>query len=168
MNNYEPRKRSLPKADITGFTPPEIIKSPRYSRDDLSLIRNIQNELVDSGVITSDIAMSEDTEQTLEELIAVLREANESAKSERDFNPDFYDENITEELEEQERELVEDFDNPALDGVDDYGNKVYDDMREVSEEGYFPHDFTPTVNEGKSGTVRVRLPDGTEVIGEIV
>lgn len=193
--------RRIPEARLDDdFTPPRLIHSSPFPTEDVTLIRSLQGQLVNSGVITSDVAMSEDTEQTLEDLISVLREANSHAKSERDFNPEFYDKSAEQVLddEDENRELSgQDFENEILDGLDDYGNKVYDDGQEQVKASFSSHQAFQKVPEGlphvpdENGThetehespaagngdgsarpdgnkVRVRLPDGTEIIGEIV
>lgn len=162
--------RSLPKADISNFVPPEIIKRKKCSAEDFSLIISIKNELVDNGVISSEIFMSDVDNQTIDDLVSMFSEANAGAVSERDYNPEFYSQFATDELEEQERVLEYDFENPALDGVDDYGNNMYDEysnVRERTAEDYFPRSVRdsvifekPSLDDG-----HVRLPDGTEITG---
>lgn len=193
--------RRIPEArPDDDFTPPRLIHSSPFPTEDVTLIRSLQGQLVNSGVITSDVAMSEDTEQTLEDLISVLREANSHAKSERDFNPEFYDKSAERALddEDESRELSgQDFENEILDGLDDYGNRVYDDGQKQVKASFSSHQAFQKVPEGLphvpdenrtheteyespapgnddgparpyGNKVRVRLPDGTEIIGEIV
>ena len=172
----KPVDRTLPKADMSNFVPPEIVKSTRRSREDLALIRTIQHELVDSGAISSEVAMSDGATQSLEELISILKEANEAAQSERDFNPEYYDESITKELEDREANFEYDIENPLHKeddesdiGFDNLDDITYDRESTTSQEGYFPHDLSHSVAEqAVNHAVRVRLPDGTEVVGEIV
>lgn len=113
------KPRYLPAADITGFNPPKILPPPeKYSSSDLGLISNIQGELLSSGVISEDSStMSEDSEQSLDDLIEILKKANDGARSEKDFNSEFYDEASTRALEEKERALIEDFKNPDAEEI---------------------------------------------------
>lgn len=135
MGDFTPHdlpKRVLPKADISDFVAPEIIKSKSYSEKDFSLIKKIQGELVNKGVISNDDGLNENNAQSLNEILSFMSEANEGAQSEQDYNPEYYNEELITELEQQGLINREDFENPALDGVDDFGEQVYDDMRSVA------------------------------------
>lgn len=197
MGDFTPHdlpKRTLPKADISDFVAPEIIKSKSYSEKDFSLIKKIQGELVNKGVISNDDGLNENNTQSLNEILGFMSEANEGAQSEQDYNPEYYNEKLIAELEQQGLMVREDFENPALDGVDDFGEQVYDDMRRVAsyseaeaeidteadvstddnadsvDENFSDATYTPHVSTESDwrGRTLINLSDGSGTIGRII
>lgn len=123
--------RIIPEADISDFQPPALIKPEHLKGSDIKAISHLYEEFSSTGVIERQV--SERNSQSLEELNAIVQEAAANAKYERDLNPEYYDRELDESLS-GDLSAEDDWDNPILDGIDDYGNRIYDDYsRKISE-----------------------------------
>lgn len=121
--------RIIPVADMTSFVSPILTEEHKgITASDRQIIESLKEQLTRSGVIDKKEETFADDDQSIDDLLSIMSEANDVAKSEKDFNSTYYDEKADRFLDKTGTE-VEDFDNPALDGVDDYGNQVYDDSR---------------------------------------
>ena len=108
------RKRRIPEADITGFTPPAELLAKRCSPKDYQAIITVREELVRcEAFITSHHSLP-----TIEE---ILQEANREARTEQDIHPGLYDKDTMNELKAMDKEYQGDK-NVLLDGLDEYGN----------------------------------------------
>lgn len=122
--------RTLPKADISDFVPPVDPAVERINNSDADVLKSLQSELVKSGVVDDNTDKVDHGTQKIDELLNIMKDANDNAKSEKDFNSEFYDADVDLYFDnDEELRSRSDFDNPVLDGVDDYGNQVYDDSR---------------------------------------
>lgn len=159
---------TLPKGDVADFVPPEIIKYNKYHNDDLALILQLESQLISSGVVSDETAELDVTDYTEEAVTFMFDEANKNAVHERDYNPEFYDNDSDNELENAALNMVDDFENPLLDEVDDEDAIMYDYGNEDSLEGDFPHKTYQSESFLPHGHVRIRLEDGSEVTGEFI
>ena len=162
------QNRVIPKADISGFIPPDMIRQKQSSAEDFSLIMQIKEELISSGVISSDTVMSEVEDQTIDDLVSMFAEANVGAVSEKEYNPDFFSQSATDALEEQERVLEYDWENPDINGFDNYEEDLYPNVRNRTAEDYLPRSLNDSIlpEDLSLDGGHVRLPDGTEITGE--
>lgn len=123
--------RVLPEADLSDFVPPVDPAVNSIKNKDVDILKNLQTEFIKSGVLEEKKEEFEQDIQKIDELLDIMRDANEHAKSEKDFNKNFYDEDVDQFFDnDEDLQNRKDFDNPVLDGVDDFGNQVYDDYRE--------------------------------------
>lgn len=123
--------RVLPEADLSDFVPPVDPSVNNIKNKDVDILKNLQTEFIKSGVLEEKKEEFEQDIQKIDELLDIMRDANEHAKSEKDFNKNFYDEDVDQFFDnDEDLQNRKDFDNPVLDGVDDFGNQVYDDYRE--------------------------------------
>lgn len=153
------------------FFPPQKLLTP----EDLTLLSALKKELEVTGVI--DVNTKEIVPMTSEDdLETILTEAIQAAQSERELNPSYYNYDLEEEMLARNQE--EDWDNPSLDGIDDYGIKVYDDII-ISEASIdddeiiipvSPKTFSDEIitSGNKKHAVQVQLPDGRIISGNIV
>lgn len=172
-NRERATDRKIPEADLGDFETPDIAKVRVLQNSDVELVMSLTNELRVTGVIDRNGVEIRDR-QTLQELGAIFSEAELHQKYEKDINPEFYDEATDAILEDRQVTEGDLFDNPSLDGIDDYGSQVYDryiesDGDEVthnSGETNFPKvkDF----EENSSKSAAIRLPDGTIIYGELL
>lgn len=124
----ESASRVLPEADISDFVPPVDPAVDSIKNNDVSMLKNLQSELIKSGVIAEEREALETDIQGLNEVLDIMRDANENAKTEKDFNTEYYNEETNNFFEtDEELQLRQDYENQLLDGFDDFGNKVYDD-----------------------------------------
>lgn len=111
------------KPHITKFTPPNLIHYQPIKDNDKKMIKDLSKILIHQGVISK--------EEDIEAMVAessfkeLLREAVANAKYEKELNPEQYDPEV-ERLVAQEGDFHEDWENPSLDGIDDYGNQIYE------------------------------------------
>lgn len=121
---------------------------------DAHTISNLTQELRSTGALER--AVEERDVQSLEELRDLVSSAVALAKSEKDLNPDGYDEELELSLG-GDLDDNEDWQNPMLDGSDDYGQQLYEDSRK-----------TAVSRKTTDKLVKVKLPDGSVVFAEIV
>lgn len=115
-------KRTIPVNKDENFEPPSLIPRSGLVFNDYFLVKELRKELVRNGVISDNTSFDTDERNKgIEGLAAIIDEANKGAKSEKDFCPETYDQDVIDEVEriDEEQEVWE---NPILDGIDDYGN----------------------------------------------
>lgn len=102
-------------------------KVKKLGKEDLDALATLVCKLKESGVLERDV---EDKDpQSFEDIDEILIEAKKLAKSEKELNPDHYDPEAEAALGEGDLSEKEDWSNPSLDGVDDYGRQIYEDSR---------------------------------------
>lgn len=84
------------------------------SKVDLVAIKQLRKDLLRAGVIASDHEIYHGESQTLEEVIAFLKQAEEGSSSERDYNEEFFDSSLDEKLSslpdnQEENPMVKDY-----------------------------------------------------------
>lgn len=121
---------------------------------DATAISKLTKELRGSGAL--DRAVEERDVQSLEELRDLVSNAVVLAKSEKDYSPEHYDEELELSLGGDLDSSV-DWENPMLDGVDDYGRQMYENSGKSA-----------VSRENSDKKVKVRLPDGSVIFAEIV
>jgi hypothetical protein len=127
----EPVSRVIPEADVRNFHTPDLAGIKPLHNSDRTLLRSLSTELRVTGVIDREATVTET--QTLVELNSIFSEAAEHQKYEKDINPAFYDAEANAFLEDRQFTEGDLFDNPSLDGIDDYGTQVYDRFVETEE-----------------------------------
>lgn len=138
------------------FVPPKIVKNnTELKKTDFDMVKDIQQQFVKAGVIDDSIKFFDDI-QSVEEINEIMADANDGAKNEKDFHSQFYDEDAITFLDEYEQNLDEDFDNPVLDGLDDYGRRFFEDMRENKRPN----------RKATSDSIVIMMPDGSIVTKE--
>lgn len=139
-------ERSLPLPSLQGFRVPRMATTPPLREGDKALLERLTQELRSSGVIDRPVAPP--PEQSRQELSSIIEEASVLAKSERELNPHFYDEDLTKALEDQ---VDKDWDNPSLDGIDDYGVQFYENelLKESKDERW----------KGRNKTAGMQIPE---------
>lgn len=183
-----PVSRVIPRGDVSSFVPPAMTHVQQYSESDIKLIESLRGELTRSGVISTEILGTDKTgidstasEQSIDNIVSIVEEANNGALYEKDFNNEFYDPDIERQMDEQQLTSAGDI-NPLLDGLDDYGNQVYDRFAGDSpvsapEDTEVGSDVSTEMknreeNDGHfvttDGRMAINLPDGSVVFGEIV
>lgn len=115
-----PVDRRIPTADLSGFQAPEIIKVQKLKESDMEMIKSLSDELKITGVIDRD-ATYMSVDQTLFQVNEMFSEAEEHQTYEKEITPDRYDPDTESFLENRELTEGDLFDNPSLDGIDDYG-----------------------------------------------
>lgn len=110
---------------------PNLLHHRPMGPTDISIIQALRNKLEESGVLEKD-----PEKITPDDLSTVLfSEATDVAKSEKELNSNFYRPEVEELVSELERSIGDEFDNPSLDGVDDYGAQVYkNSLEDLSDE----------------------------------
>lgn len=129
----EPVSRIIPEADVRDFNSPDLANIKPLHKSDIALLRSLSAELRVTGVIDREETVIEG--QTLVELSSIFAEAKEHQKYEKDINPAYYDAEADAFLEDRQLTEGDLFDNPSLDGIDDYGTQVYDRFVETEESG---------------------------------
>lgn len=127
----EPVSRIIPEADVRHFNTPDLGGVKPLHDSDISLLRSLSTELQVTGLIDREATVTES--QTLLELNNIFTEAEEHQKYEKDINPDFFDAETNALLEDLQMSEGDFFDNPSLDGIDDYGIQVYDRFVETED-----------------------------------
>jgi hypothetical protein len=130
-SSTEPVSRVIPEADVRNFNTPDLAKVKPLHNSDISLLKSLSTELRVTGVIDREATVTES--QTLLELNSIFSEAAEHQKYEKDINPAYFDAEADAFLEDRQLTEGDLFDNPSLDGVDDYGTQVYDRFVETEE-----------------------------------
>jgi hypothetical protein len=144
-----PVSRVIPEADVRNFSTPNLAKIKPLHDSDITLLRSLQTELQVTGVIDREATVTES--QTLIELNSIFSEAAEHQKYEKDINPSFFDAEADAFLEDRQLTEGDLFDNPSLDGVDDYGTQVYDRFVETEEnEKSLVDTLLGSLNDGKN------------------
>lgn len=123
--------RVIPEADVRNFKAPDLAGIKPLHNSDVSLLKSLSSELKVTGVIDREEIVAE--AQTLVELNSIFSEAAEHQKYEKDINPSYFDAEADAFLEDRQLTEGDLFDNPSLDGVDDYGTQVYDRFVETEE-----------------------------------
>ena len=119
--------RKIKQADISGFVPPVFVTEREIKTSDVELIEKLKASFEDAGVIGVEEELVEENEQSIEEIVEIIQEANENALNEKDFHPTKkFDERLHQELDSYEHSSYEDGGNFLLDGMDDYGNEIYE------------------------------------------
>lgn len=126
-----PVSRVIPEADVRNFNAPDLVNIKPLHNSDINLLRSLTTELRVTGVIDREATVTES--QTLIELNSIFSEAKEHQKYEKDINPAFFDAEADAFLEDRQLTEGDLFDNPSLDGVDDYGTQVYDRFVETED-----------------------------------
>lgn len=126
-------------------------------RKDAVLVERLKRELIQAGVLDREIEHRDI--QTLAELNDMIAAATKVAKSEKELNPDFYDPDA-EAVLGGDLDYEDDWVNPSLDGIDDYGYQAFDNELAKSKLARELHENT--------GLVKVRLPNGQVVYAELV
>jgi hypothetical protein len=127
----EPVSRIIPEADVRGFETPDLVNIKPLHKSDIKLLRSLSSELRVTGVIDREETVRQG--QTLVELSSIFSEAEKHQKYEKDINPSYFDAETDAFLEDRQLTEGDLFDNPSLDGVDDYGTQVYDRFVETEE-----------------------------------
>lgn len=104
----------------------EITNMPKYrplNSDDAQVLESLSKSFHQLGVIR-------DGEEELESdtpFKDIFDKARRDGKSERELNPGFYSAEAERLARMREEEMEDDFfDNPSLDGIDDYGRQMYE------------------------------------------
>lgn len=126
-----PVSRVIPEADVRNFSAPDLVTIKPLHNSDINLLRSLSTELRVTGVIDREATVTES--QTLMQLNSIFSEAKEHQKYEKDINPAFFDAEADAFLEDRQLTEGDLFDNPSLDGVDDYGTQVYDRFVETED-----------------------------------
>lgn len=169
----QPVDRVIPQADLSNFESPDIAKIRTLPKSDMDLVKSLSDQLKVTGVIDRE-AEEPATRQTLHELGEIFTEAEAHQKYEKDINPHQYDEKANAILEDREYTEGDLFDNPSLDGIDDYGTQVYDRYIDPDDEEVIPNvgetNSQNVKNFGENGSrnTAFRLPDGTIIYGELL
>lgn len=171
----EPVSRIIPEADVRNFDTPDLACIKPLHKSDITLLRSLSSELRVTGVIDREATVTGG--QTLLELNSIFSEAQEHQKYEKDINPAFFDAEADAFLEDRQLTEGDLFENPSFDGIDDYGNQVYDRFVETEENektladtilgvsnSETPENFNPT--RGRESAIR--LSDGTIIYGELI
>lgn len=148
-----PSSRVIPNADIGAYTPPHLIPTTHLTASDRATVEKIRGEFIECGVIDRD--STERSSQSVDEINAIMDEAARNAKYERELNPEYYDEEMDASLE-GDLSMEDDWDNPILDGVDDYGNQVHENVLKSS------------VNNSQNNEISLRLESGEIVRARII
>lgn len=127
----KPISRIIPEADVRNFDAPDLACIKPLHKSDVSLLRSLTIELRVTGVIDRTATVTES--QTLIQLSSIFSEAEEHQKYEKDINPAFFDAEADAFLEDRQLTEGDLFENPSFDGIDDYGNQVYDRFVETEE-----------------------------------
>lgn len=144
-----PVSRIIPEADVRNFNSPDLVNIKPLHTSDITLLRSLSSELQVTGVIDREATVAET--QTLVELNSIFSEAEEHQKYEKDINPAYFDAEANAFLEDRQLTEGDLFDNPSLDGVDDYGTQVYDRFVETEEnEKSLADTLLGTLNNGKN------------------
>lgn len=118
--------RKFKQADLSGFVPPVFVAERKIKPSDEKLIEKIKASFEEAGVIETPSDAVEVEEQSLDEIMEIIQEANANALNEKDFHPTKkFDEKLHRELDVYEQ-TYEDEGNFLLDGMDDYGNQIYE------------------------------------------
>lgn len=114
----QPKERIIPRADITGFVPPELVRVQERRKSDMDVVSQLKSELTRTGVLANEESAGFDSfrgGRSASEVDEFVGFANDAAVSERDFNSAFYDADTTAYLEEQNRHRAPaDDHNPLL------------------------------------------------------
>lgn len=154
--------RTIPLPENVVVDYPGIPNIRQMHSNDIDAIRRLTTELVDAGVLERDV--DEKQVQSIDELNVLVKAATDLAKSEEELNPDFYDADLEAELG-GDLSAEDDWANPDLDGLDDYGNKVYEEIYDkIEEEG---SDILVETSKRKGNLIRLRLADGTVIMAEV-
>lgn len=125
--------RKLKDADLSGFVSPIFVTEREIKPSDEKLIQQLKNSFEEAGVINDEPEIVEEDPQSIEEVIEIIQEANANALNEKDFHETKkFDEKLHDELDNYEHDF-KGGDNFLLDGMDDYGNQIYE-----SGDGYNP------------------------------
>lgn len=146
--------RMIPIPLIEQVDTKQFLHFKNLTEPDAVTIANLTSELRSTGALER--AVEERDVQSLEELHSLVSDAVALAKSERELNPDVYDEELELSLG-SDLAMEEDWDNPMLDGMDDYGHQMYEASRKSA-----------VTRETTDNRVKVKLPDGSVVFAEIV
>lgn len=166
--------RKIPQADLKDFEAPEIVKVQQIKNSDMVMIRSLSKELKVTGVIDRESARV-NPDQTLIDIVELFSEAEEHQTYEKHITPELYSKETDEFLENREITEGDLFDNPSLDGIDDYGSQVYDEFVQTEEKATTRSNVRKDVihevekdfgNHSKSAAIR--MPDGTIIYGELL
>ena len=69
--------RKIKQADISGFVPPVFVTEREIKTSDVELIEKLKASFEDAGVIGVEEELVEENEQSIEEIVEIIQEANE-------------------------------------------------------------------------------------------
>lgn len=138
--------RVIPVPKIAPFKDPVSSHYAALPNSDIQALKKLKEQLIETGVIDREVA--ERKVQSIEELNVIVAEAVALAKHEKELNPDFYDADLEEYLEEKEKTNIE-WDNPVV--------KDYETEDKRGESRIIPNKVA-----------KVRLPDGTIIDAELL
>lgn len=159
MNDNEAREAHLPNRMIPIPVIEDVDTRPfvhfkNLTPPDVSAISRLTAELQSTGALER--AVEDRDVQSLEELRDLVSDAVALAKSEKELNPAVYDEELELSLG-GDLDSDADWENPVLDGVDDYGRQMYENSKKAV-----------VSRKSEDNRVKVKLPDGSVVFAEIV
>lgn len=117
------------KTELSDPPPVEHVAAKTYKpvgAGDLTVISQLSTELKKSGAIGRP-EEDKSVERPQESFQDLFSEAAAAAKYEDELNPDFHHPEVEAIVAERQAQQLSDWDNPNLDGVDDYGHQVYQD-----------------------------------------
>lgn len=118
--------RKFKQADLSDFIPPVFVAEREIRASDEELIERLKQNFTEAGVVGVEESTEEIDSQSIDELVEILHEANEGALNEKDFHTTKqFDEKLHQDLDHYEHDF-KGGDNFLLDGMDDYGNQIYE------------------------------------------
>lgn len=157
------------KSNIDDFHPPQLLHTDNLQTKDIKIIKNLYNDFIQTGTINvkdddynnitvSSVENFDDVDDNLpvidknniDDFMNMLDKANSMAKSEKDFNNEFYNEEADSFLDNEDNNFIDQSDD-LFNGLDDYGNKVYNDSRDFLKNYVSPvNDSNKNVNVGNN------------------
>lgn len=118
--------RRFKQADLSEFVLPVFVSEKELTDSDEKLINKILQNFTETGVIDNDGPIEEVNQQSIDELVGLIQVANEGALNEKDFHESKeFDEQLHHDLDVYEQ-TIQVGENFLLDGMDDYGNQIYE------------------------------------------
>lgn len=113
-------KKEQDEAEEITFEPPTLIEHVPLSEADRKIVGALARQWTRDGVI----GVKGESFSEPGDFHEILAEANAGAQYEKQLNPDFYDAEVEAELKDL-GDSSEEWNNPSLDGIDDYGQQYY-------------------------------------------
>lgn len=124
--------RKVKEPDLSEFVVPVFVNPKPIRKTDEEMIQKLQNEFLESGVLSEEEEDTGVTDDEATSLIELFEEANANAKNEKDFHTNIeFDEGIYEGLNEYENNIIFD------DEVDSYGSQIQELTSNYDEEEYY-------------------------------
>lgn len=114
--------RVIPVPEVGFFDSSSFSTTTPLPAGDKTTIEALSRGFVETGVL--DRPVEARAPQSMKDLNAMVEEAIALSKSEKELRPEAYDSERDDELG-ADLSSEEDWENPSLDGIDDYGRQVY-------------------------------------------